>query len=225
MSLSLKTDIKIYGKTQWWYRIYERVKTYQDLIETNIAFLNGEIKRTPYHDGSIEEETHKILDNLVKINKFGFFTTNSQPSLCEYRKYIPKLNYYIDVEQKSYISGFMFREEFYNLLSFIENNSLQVIYNITDIKKNILISNLKDNSYNVTRDRSYKQLKDQVNTHWRYYTSITKGIHYDEYDNFGEYQNIQTILRNNCVFVELCLTEYCRFEIADVLLEFYNSNK
>lgn len=51
-------------------------KTYQDMVDLNVKFLQGKIVATPYHWGP-------TMGNLVEINRAGFITTEGQPHIME----------------------------------------------------------------------------------------------------------------------------------------------
>lgn len=61
--------------------MYQNVKTWKDLCETNVKFLQGEYKQTFYHWGPIDRETNELVEDLIELNKLGIYTTNSQPYL------------------------------------------------------------------------------------------------------------------------------------------------
>jgi hypothetical protein len=46
---------------------FQDVKTYRDLQDSNILFLEGGLNRTPYHHGSVDPETIPLLNDLVNI--------------------------------------------------------------------------------------------------------------------------------------------------------------
>lgn len=55
-------------------------KTFDEIKKNNIRFLKGKISSTPYCV-SIDEETYPMLKNLIKINKKGILTFDSQPNI------------------------------------------------------------------------------------------------------------------------------------------------
>ncbi|CCE83153.1 Piso0_003725 [Millerozyma farinosa CBS 7064] len=53
----------------------------KDFSEIIISYLKGDLKSLPWSDSAIGEDSSIITDKLVSLNKKGFFTLNSQPSL------------------------------------------------------------------------------------------------------------------------------------------------
>lgn len=53
--------------------------TFQDFQTCNLAFIRGLLKQSPYHFGSLDEESSIIIDDLYQMNLQGFITVDSQP--------------------------------------------------------------------------------------------------------------------------------------------------
>ncbi len=66
---------------------YKNVKTWDDLIQTNIDFIEGRQPYTFYycttfHDHAYRDGTYKIEEDLLRLHKeFGIFTENGQNSV------------------------------------------------------------------------------------------------------------------------------------------------
>lgn len=60
-----------------WYREATFVG-YQKLMR---SFLTGELRATPWHLAPLELESKTIYESLLKLNSYGFLTTNSQPGM------------------------------------------------------------------------------------------------------------------------------------------------
>jgi len=56
------------------------VEEYNDFLELNRAFLNGEVKLSCYHMGPIYQETKAMLPGLLRLHDYGMLTFESQPS-------------------------------------------------------------------------------------------------------------------------------------------------
>lgn len=52
--------------------MYSKVKTWQDLCDTNIDFLQGKQDETFYHLSPTNEETDTILNKPIQLNSNGF---------------------------------------------------------------------------------------------------------------------------------------------------------
>lgn len=66
--------------------MYTETNDWNNLCITNIHFLLGAYKNTFYYADCIDEETTMIPhfhESLVELNKFGLYTTNSQPNIDE----------------------------------------------------------------------------------------------------------------------------------------------
>lgn len=58
---------------------HTKVRTWNDVINYSILFLNGKIPKTVFHSGVYASETLYILDFLKEIHQYGFLTLDSQP--------------------------------------------------------------------------------------------------------------------------------------------------
>jgi len=87
-----------------------RAKSYDDLLRLNVLFLEGKIVAHPWsvvrpedllkwESPALNEETARIRDALVALNKLGLFTESSQPGL-----YVKTGRYAI--EQRAYVDGY-----------------------------------------------------------------------------------------------------------------------
>jgi hypothetical protein len=56
-------------------------KSYDDICEVFLGYLEGKVKYLPWCEKSIDLETNMISEKLKKINKNGFLTINSQPKV------------------------------------------------------------------------------------------------------------------------------------------------
>lgn len=77
---------------------YSKMKTFDELCNSNVEFLNGKYTETFYHLGPVDEETIPLLDDLRRINKLGFFSTEGQPAKLADQE--------SDEIQRSYLMGF-----------------------------------------------------------------------------------------------------------------------
>jgi hypothetical protein len=211
--------------------VYQNVSSFQDLQETNIAFLNGKIKRTPYHLAPIDKETIPLIDKLVKINKYGFLSTCGQPVEITRGKYIKKQwtdyfgnkcgNWFYDCQQKSYITGIMESDYVDKLISFLVTKP--VYFYIEKYPEILIFTNFPSNKYNVTKTRSNKDKNKLSKTAWDYCTNIH--IEPDDYElsSFDDYPQIDKIIKENCVSVNIAGYQYGEGSVEDYLIEFFES--
>jgi len=93
---------------------------HQDVFDVFVKYCNGDILKLPWNDSALALETGLIKNELIKINKNGFLTINSQPRVngepSDNSKvgWGPKDGY---VYQKAYVEFFTSSE---NLNSIIE---------------------------------------------------------------------------------------------------------
>jgi hypothetical protein len=159
-------------------------KSIDDLFDKNIKALLGksyspfmfiEQGKSPLH-----QDTIFYLETIININKKGFLTLDSQPSLfeelyCKYfgeRKYQPNNNPQIDkndiqvirgknfhkchLYQKSYCSGWIYRYQLMNFKNKIEQNYKLFYYD--DMNPEILYNDEKNTKENLT----YFEFQDRI---------------------------------------------------------------
>lgn len=67
--------------------VYQSIQTFSELTSVNIAFLEGKLSRSPYYCEPVYKHGSYALD-LIQLNRFGFYTMDSQPAGSEQRSYI-----------------------------------------------------------------------------------------------------------------------------------------
>jgi hypothetical protein len=210
-----------------------RKASFTDLIKYNLKFLNGQLKGTFYHDRPVNSETVPLLDKLKKINEFGFFTIEGQPSLCEGPTFISKTwknakgetegNWWVKTQQIGYLVGFIQKtpktRELFDYLS--ETDKVYFGISSEDGK---YVSNLPEGIeyYNVTRESTSKS-KSANWSKWKNSTKMPNEHHFDDYD-------IEVF--KDCLFIEIALKkEYyedflkdsLKDSLEDILLKYYNN--
>jgi hypothetical protein len=228
--MSISQSIKSFGNKSP-EKVYEGVKTYKDLIATNVAFLQGKLPYTPYHGGPIDPETVPLMKSLVKINKAGFLSIEGQPSSHEV-KFVEHTwkdnegktagNWWYANEQKSYICGFMPKEHLEKFIRFMGNKHdyyYQLVINCTPTQ--MLFTTFPTSPYNVTRERSHKQKGQLSKEKWRLYTNIWSidGDHDPRY-SFDRLRNCYDLLENT-LYVTIASKEYNTGSVEELLMEFY----
>lgn len=209
--------------------IFRKVYSYDNLINANISFLNGEIPKTPYYLGSIEDETIPLVDKLVQINKNGFISIGGQPSMLNVEipsKYPNRLYTY---SQKSYIEGYIRKTYLLRLLEFIDDNETinkhgKFVYKVYDLKKSKFCcfepvnTKLLYNSIPEYFPLSIQKRGDD----YVYSASIPSYIN-PTFD-FLDYPNIIDQLVPYSVYIIISATEFEEKSVEDLLIDFYKKN-
>lgn len=55
----------------------------QDILDYYNDYLSGKLEGCPTHDGPLEQETMRILPDLLRLNRLGILSVDSQPGLKE----------------------------------------------------------------------------------------------------------------------------------------------
>lgn len=204
---------------------FETVRTYQDLINANVAFLQGHLDKTPYHDGEVDKETVPLLGDLVKINRRGFVSLNGQPGLYEHG-FIKDTwpcggktcgDWWYEDYQKPFIDGLMKKVDLPQFQKFMKQYADSYYYKVhgTDI------STFPFYPYNLTRGRSHKNKAMLKSTPWEEDTHVHSGdegnpIHYFSSD-------IQRIINKEAYWVTIAGSTYNEGSTEKLLLNFYRS--
>lgn len=188
-------------------KIYDDVKTFKDLINTNLMFLNGEIQFTWYHNGPIVDDHQNAIPDLIKLNKYGFFSidgqSNQEKEEIEEEEYgYTRNGEFITVgvqsiQYISYISGLVEPCVSGFLLDYLKNN--EDVYFSMSMSKTTLFDNFPEKEHIYT-----------VNYYLDYYGGQHKN-------------NINNILKN-CIFFTIQLKQWSSTNTVEkVLLNFYEN--
>jgi hypothetical protein len=217
--------IKMYGKSDPDF-VWKSITSYQDLVDVNVAFLNGKLSRTPYHSGPIDKETVPLLKKLIKINKMGFVSIEGQPAVCSYKnittknifgKEIGKMFY--DEEQKSYSVGILPLKYLAPLRAFLSKRK-DVYYLITDRKKTL---DYKYPDSNLTRKRFNRDKMLLSVEKWLMYTNATKNIK-SVLRLFKGIGSMDKIIDSSMLII-ISGTEYCSGSVEDIIFDFLKKQK
>jgi hypothetical protein len=201
---------------------YNKVKTFQDLIDLNIRFIKGELPGTPYHYAALSMDSQESKELLIKINELGFLSMDSQGPKPEEKH-----------QQKTYISGFMKASLSKPFIKFIKKYP-KVLYFISfksqDIKTNI--RNWKEDYDNgfispLTRKRT-------IDSDWNNISMTPfKNVYYDELNGFEKFGNIMYIFdQEDYVYINLQMKSFCKNDhpvycdkdyIYNILIAFLNN--
>jgi len=168
---------------------FRSVKTYTDLLKVNVRFLQGKVHSTPYQLAPVDAETVPLLDNLVNINRRGFFSFEGQPTVRE------------DLEvRQGYIIGFVQSRTFDAFLPrFLKHDVLYKI-EIPDLngEDTILLNNFAD------FEKPHVVTWEKRNARWFPYTVISnKSTRNTEISSYDDYPVIKNILTHDCVMLSL----------------------
>ncbi len=167
--------------------IYKNVKTFEDLLKTNIDFLEGKNKITFNHFGPINDDHKENIQLLIELTKKGFLTCGGQSPLDQE-----------NIKQRSYVEGYIKDELYEKLKSFLIDKNVYFV--VSDYYGNLLYSNFKEDSINLTM---YNNVKC-TNLH-----------------NEGIFCETGSIYVNNilqkCVYFSIASTEYGKEYVEHIL--------
>jgi len=107
-------DVLALRKKQW-----GEPKTYEEVGNIFVNFCTGKIDRLPWCEMPIQAETMRIANDIVNLNKNGFWTINSQPQINGANSADPQVGWggaggY--VYQKAYIEFFTTKDRLQSLM-------------------------------------------------------------------------------------------------------------
>ena len=216
---------------------FKDVQTYRDLQDVNILFLQGKLKKTPYHLGPVDEETIPLLENLITINDLGFISVMGQPALDEI-KFVDRTwklngqicgNWWYQLRQRSVIEGYLPKAYLDLFLEFMVNQP-DYYYRIYDIQKKTgwfggysfelpVLYDGMPRGLNITLVRVSKDLNMLDEADWDDPTNILLSIP-PPFDFYG-YSNIENIMIPYTVKVVISSKEYNSGSVEQLLLDFF----
>lgn len=75
-------------------RIWGNIKTWEDLLTTNVRFIRGELIQTPYHFGPLLEDSQLLANELISLHNYGIFSVDGQGPDIELSQR-PYIDFYI----------------------------------------------------------------------------------------------------------------------------------
>lgn len=216
-------------------KVFQNIKSYKNLVDVNVAFLQGKISETPYHLGPINAQTIPQLTDLMKINKEGFLSIEGQPAM-KVTEFISRTwrnqqgqqqgNWWYSIEQKPYISGFLPKKDLLSFVYFMKDQSdyyYQVIIHTTPSQ--LLFTTFPTSPYNVTRQKAHKRKQQLSSTPWELFTNIRRPDgHIDYRNDFVDFPMIYKLLEET-VYVDIAGKNYNQGSVEQLLLQFYHSKK
>jgi hypothetical protein len=194
----IKKYIEKYGKSQSeddYLQIWKKIKTIEELFYCNKEFIKGNIYGSCYHLGPLHEDSLALVLDLIQLHDNGFLTVNGQGPLLIYDSHKTNKNFFVSIEQRPYLEGYIENKYIEDILKYILNfNS-----NMTEDKifyriytKDKTITNI-DKIHNVTREKSYHTIEQKNDMIWETPTNLHTDYNlYDQADH--EFQGCNPII-------------------------------
>lgn len=110
--------IQKYGKIDP-QRVWNNVKTIEELFYCNIEFIKGNITESFYYFGPLAQDSLPLVGNLIKLNECGVFTHNGQRSISEEKYKHYKTGNDMIAKQRPYIGCYMRRDYEDDLMEYL----------------------------------------------------------------------------------------------------------
>ena len=212
-------------------KIYQMVNSFEDLLQTNIQFLQGNLPMTFYHWSPIYDQDTNGLQLVTE--KIKYFTINGQSNECtdEYK-------------QKPYLTGFIPTKTLKNILPTILS-SPNIYVNTYDIRTEEHFTNAPFQKFSLEQWINYRypkgtfkpteiedMIRERYNLTLEYndrtrkfdipFTNATKDIstYWEDMilNNNLLKQNVKSEIQLNCSVLEIYGREYCQGKIEEFLL-------
>jgi hypothetical protein len=222
-----------------WYQ----AQTYDDLLGLNIEFILGKIYGTPYHSGPLElefeDQSLRLVNNLVKLHEHGILSVNGQEPLCRHWDDDGYENYdvtnYSSIEQRGYLCFHVNIENNLglaeSLIEQLKTKNSTVIYNIKNLKNSQYFTNMPLYSifcqyktylpsqniyhyYNLTRisTTKCKEVWKNITNFWNRSDNMCSDWGFVTNEKFNE-------ILQNTIFFELALPEYGKGNLEEILID------
>lgn len=99
-------------KKQWG----AQCKSYEEVSKVFCDFISGSIKKFPFSEGSLAEETNTISESLLTMNKAKLLTINSQPRVNGAKSTDPSFGWGPE-------KGYVYQKAYYEL--FVHQNVIK----------------------------------------------------------------------------------------------------
>jgi len=213
-------------------KIYKQVNSFDDLLITNLLFLNGQMPMTFYHQSPIYDINTQKLESITKY--FKYFTTEGQSSECNDEE-----------KQKNYLMGVIHNDNLRRLLPNLEKSEYYYGYYYLasgEIQTNLPFQNLSLKEWRKLRprdpdDESMEEEEDEVKTFYNLtlsynpktkrveipFTNIWKDSLEAYWENFKALikdkipRKVLKEIQSNCSVLEIYGKEYCKGNIENFL--------
>jgi hypothetical protein len=209
--------------------IWGSIRTYQNLIEVNTAFIEGKLFQSPYHYGPVTTDWSNTGDSsLAQLNRFGFITINGQPYLHKVESFLDKdkVEIFMETIQTPYLVGFLPVQAYPFFVEFMKTQPYFYYYAKSTGKNPQTLQNTypdPSSKYTVTRTRDSKQRSDLDRVEWDNYTNTNYQGGYIAVDDFEPHHNIISLLKGNTVEIELSSDYEHHLSIVDMMISFFKT--
>ncbi|KAK5399377.1 methylenetetrahydrofolate reductase (NAD(P)H) met13 [Exophiala xenobiotica] len=141
--------ISLKGTNEGNIKLWNKPKTLREVSELFVRFLSGQLDRLPWSEGSISGEATIIKEDLLKLNKRGLLTINSQPAVDGAASNDPVYGWGPPggwVYQKAYLELFVFPSIIETVIERLNANKNLTYYAVNNQGK--LLTNAKDEGPN-----------------------------------------------------------------------------
>jgi len=207
----------------------ENPKTPEEIGSIFVSFLEGKIDKLPWIDSGLSSETNLIRQELIKINRAGFWTINSQPRVNGAPSTDADVGWGGNdglVYQKAYLEFFTSPEKFKIFLEVVQKFGNRINYQAANMKEYPYISNLdvamavtwgvfpgkQVIQPTITDPESFRVWKEEAFRLW-----VSKWA--DIYDNGTDSNKLIHEIHDNYFLVNIVDNNFVNGNIFDVLNE------
>lgn len=162
-------------------KLWEEAKDFPELLLLNRKFLLGEIPETPYHCGSIMDETKPLVKSLLRLHKLQLLTDDSQPYLHEF---FQRGEEWVECQQRPFVDFTMSasHNKPKKLLALLNRQS-DIVVRASEVYSCRILPD-SDNEVEVSRQRTAKKINDLSRQAWKPFTCSLAEVDYSEEDFF-----------------------------------------
>ena len=203
---------------------WKEAETFDDLLKIGIMFINGELDSTPFHGGPLVDADPSIVERLMELHRYKFFTIDGQDFLDVRNELCLDGIKRYDGMQISYVEGIVSKELVSNLPQYISdfNSTTNNKIKFTIIYTDMYVTNIFS-AICVTREKFSHE------TQWENMTSMRNPLEFlAEADNllaehpYTSMKNVSHIISCGAFCcVSICASEFGKeFFVEDFLIEY-----